>query len=382
MLEEKSSKKRRLDIVIVHDYLIQMGGAEQLVASLHRLFPLAPIYTSVVDRSRLMPDFIDARIIDSAMRLLPGIARHFKKYFLLYPIAFQSLGKIPADLAIISSSGFSKWAQFADGCIRICYCHTPPRFFWSPDDYLENETSRSWLRSIVRRILLLLRQSDYRAAQSIDHFIANSQLVRERIQNCYGRDATVIYPPVDIDRFTPQASHDGYYLIVSRLVGYKRLDIVIRAFRENGRKLVVIGEGPDRERLQNLAAPNIEFRGWVARDEVVRAMQNAYALVFPGLEDFGITPIEANACGKPVLAFGAGGALETIVARQSGLFFEQQAPEAINGALPQFEAIAWDAVAIRRLAERFSEKRFQEEILRFVDDVRATGRGFAKTLAI
>lgn len=378
MSVEDPSKKRTADIVLVHDYLIQMGGAEQLVASLHRLFPQAPIYTSVVDRSRLMRDFTNAKIIDSAMRFLPGVARHFKKYFLLYPIAFKSLGRIPGDLAIISSSGFSKWSGFTNDCIRICYCHTPPRFFWSPDDYLENETSRTLLRRIAKPILSLLRRSDYRAAQRIDYFIANSQLIRQRILDCYDRDATVIYPPVDIDRFTPQASHDGYYLVASRLVGYKRLDIVVRAFSENGRKLVVIGEGPDRARLQNLAAPNIEFRGWVAREEVVLAMQNAYAIVFPGLEDFGITPVEANACGKPVLAFGAGGALETIVSGQSGLFFEQQAPEAINSVLPQFEAIEWNSVEIRRLAERFGEHRFREEILRFIEDTRTSGRSSAR----
>ncbi|CAN0627977.1 Glycosyl transferase group 1 [Burkholderia multivorans] len=351
---------------IVHDYLVQMGGAEQVVATLHRMYPDACVYTSVVNHRVLMDDLRGARLVDTWLRFLPTINRNFKKYFPLFPLAFRSLGKINADVAIVSSSGFSKWARFTQSTTSICYCHTPPRFFWIQDSYLDQEIKSRTVRAIVKPILAVLRKMDYRAAQRISFFVANSQCVKDRIRDFYNRKAVVIYPPVRVSDFEPSQEHKGYYLIVSRLVGYKRIDIAVRAFSKNGRRLVVVGDGPDRVNLEKMAAGNVEFTGRVSRDEVKRYMSDAYAFVFPGLEDFGIAPIEANACGKPVLAYGGGGALETIIPGKTGMFFHSQVPDAINETLDAFEAVKWSAEDCAAQARKFSEERFMDEMENFV----------------
>ncbi|MDT0496220.1 glycosyltransferase [Algiphilus sp. W345] len=363
-------------LAIVHDYLIQMGGAEQVVASLHKAFPHAPIYTSVVDRKQLLPALREAPIHDSWMRSLPGISRRFKSYFPLYPAAFHSLGTIDCDLALISSSGFSKWARFSPRTIKISYCHTPARFLWMPDQYMEHEPIHPMLKAAAKLMLKPLRQRDYAIAQKIDHFIANSAYIQARIKQFYGRDSTVIHPPVTLTEFSATQDHGGYYLIASRLVGYKRIDIAMKAFSQNGRRLIVVGDGPDRARLQAMAGPSVEFKGWLPRAEMLAYLRNCYAFVFPGLEDFGITPVEAQACGKPVLAFGGGGVLETVVPGLSGMFFDAQSADSLNGRLQDFEAQQWNAGAIAGHAAQFGEARFIRQITQYVDEVLAS-RGSA-----
>lgn len=363
------AKPSGFKMAVVHDYLIQMGGAEQVVASLHRLYPSAIIYTSLVDRTHLMSDLQKADIIETRMRLLPGAYKNFKKYFPLYPAAFKSLGRIDADIAFVSSSGFSKWAKFRKSCTTICYCYTPPRFFWEPDGYLPGEIRNPLLRAAAKIFLPPMRRADYRAAQKMQHIVAISQCVKDRIKKYYNREATIIYPPVNISSFTLTLENNGYYLVASRLLGYKRIDIVVQAFAKNGKRLVVVGDGPDRKRLEAMSAPNVHFAGWVDRKQFINYMQNAYALVFPGLEDFGITPVEANACGKPVLAYGGGGALETVIQGKTGSFFLDQTPESINAALHDFESTTWDAIQIRRHAEQFDEARFHQEIRNFIKKV-------------
>lgn len=365
-------------LAIVHDYLIQMGGAEQVVASLHKAFAQAPIFTSVVDRQQLLPDLRDASIHDSWMRVLPGISRHFKHYFPFYPSAFRSHGRIDCDVALISSSGFAKWARFSPRATTISYCHTPARFIWMPDQYLEHEPINPVLKAAAKLMMKPLRQRDYAIAQKIDHFIANSAYIQARIKRFYGRESTVIHPPVNLDEFSPTQDHGAYYLIASRLVGYKRLDIAVKAFSQNGRRLIVVGDGPDRARLQAMAGPSVEFKGWLPRAEMLAYLQNCYAFVFPGLEDFGITPVEAQACGKPVLAFGQGGVLETVVPGLSGMFFEAQEADSLNGRLQDFEARQWNAEAIAGHAAQFGEARFIEQITQYVNEVLASrkpGRG-------
>lgn len=360
---------KKFKIAIIHDYLIQMGGAEQVIASLHRIYPKATIYTSLVDRKHLMADLQCANIKDTWMRLIPGVHSRFKRYFLLYPFAFKYFGRIDADVAIISSSGFAKWVSAKKGCATICYCYTPPRFFWEPDVYLQGEVHNPMLRAMARILLAPLRRADYAAAQKVQHIVAISKCVQDRIKKYYKRDSTIIFPPVNIDSFALTPENDGYYLVASRLLGYKRIDIVIQAFARNGKRLVVVGDGPDRKRLESMAAPNIQFIGWVSRSDFVTYMQRAYALIFPGLEDFGITPVEANACGKPVLAYAGGGALETIIRQETGLFFAEQTPFAINDTLEEFESTRWNSSRIRSHAERFSERRFHNEFNAFVEKV-------------
>ncbi len=352
--------QKQPEIILGHDYLIQMGGAEKVVASLHRAWPKAPLYVSATDYSKLLPDFRTADIRNTWMQKLPGINTHFKKLFPIYPFAFKSLGKLDADAAIVSSSGFAKWMRFTPRTQVFCYCHTPPRFFWQTEDYLRNEVSSGLVKAMAKVFIPPLRRSDFRAAQRVTHFIANSECVQARVKKFYGRESVVIYPAVEVHRFDVQTENDGFYLILSRLVSYKGIDRAVAAFAKSGKRLVIAGSGPDRERLEKLAAGagNIEFRGRISDDEVKRLIERCYAFVFPGLEDFGITPVEAQAAGKPVLAYGDGGALETVIPGETGLFFKDPAPDAINAVVEQFERITWNPARIRANAERFAEAKF------------------------
>ena len=347
-------------MLLAHDYLIQMGGAERLFASLHRAWPRAPIYVSATDYGRLLPDFREADIHNTWLQRLPGAVAHHKALFPLYPWAFRSFGRLDADSAVVSSSGFSKWLRFSPRTRVFCYCHTPPRFFWQTDHYLKNEMQSASLKVLARIFVLWLRPGDRACALKVHHFIANSINVRNRIRDYYGRDSVVIYPPVEVHRFRVTPEHEGYFLILSRLVSYKDIDRAVTAFRQNGKRLVIAGGGPDRGRLEELAggAANIEFRGLVTDAEAVALLEGCYAFVLPGSEDFGITPLEAQAAGKPVLAYGHGGALETVVEGETGLLFSDPSPEGINATIAQFEKVRWSPDVIRKHAEQFAEEKF------------------------
>jgi glycosyltransferase involved in cell wall biosynthesis len=355
-------------MVLAHDYLIQMGGAERLFASMHRAWPHAPVYVSATDYDHLLPDFNDAEIHNTWMQRLPGLRTHHKKLFPVYPFAFKSFGRLDAEAAVVSSSGFSKWLRFAPHTRVFCYCHTPPRFFWQTEHYLRNEVQSRILKVLARIFVLWLRPSDFACAKKVHHFIANSNNVKNRIRDFYGRESVVIYPPVEVHRFRVTAGHEGYYLILSRLVSYKGIDRAVAAFLKNGKRLVIAGGGPDRARLEQLAggAANIDFRGRVSDEKAIKLIENCRAFVLPGSEDFGITPLEAQAAGKPVLAFGDGGALETVVDGETGMLFSDPSPEGINATIERFEKVAWDPAVIRRQAERFAEPVFIASMRNYV----------------
>lgn len=240
---------------LVHDFLIQMGGAERVVEVMAKAFPEAPIYTSATLGPHLFPVFASDRVHNSWMQRIPGLETIHKKLFFLYPFAFKSLGMSPTELAWISSSSFSKWIPKPKGTKFVCYCHTPPRYFWNADEYLRNEISNPILRRLVRWVMPAFRRSDLRQSRKIDLFLANSKNVQRRIRECYGRDSIVVYPPVDVGRFSVSERSDDFYLIVSRLVAYKQIDLAVKAFSGSGKNLVIIGDGPDRERLEGLAGP-------------------------------------------------------------------------------------------------------------------------------
>lgn len=361
-----SSTSQNFPLVIAHDFFIQMGGAENVVEVIAEAFPEAPIYTSASAGENLFPVFKSNRVHNSWMQHIPGLAKIHKALFFLYPFAFKS-HRIPKEsLAWISSSGFSKWLPKSEGSTFVCYCHTPPRYFWNPDEYLEHEIGTSRLRKLVRGILPLFRKSDWKQAQKVDYFIANSINVQRRILKCYGKESTVIYPPVDVVRFKVSEESEDFHLIVSRLVAYKRIELAIRAFTKTGQKLVVIGDGPDRARLESLAGDNITFLGRAPNEVVNEKMAKCQSFIFPGSEDFGITPVEAQACGKPVIAFREGGSLETVIDGETGVFFDEATPEALIAALEEFEEIDWDKQVIRKNAERFSVARFVEETKAFL----------------
>jgi len=349
------------ELVLVHDFLIQMGGAEKVVEVMAKAFPEAPIYTSATMGANLFPAFRSPRVVNSWMQRLPGMLKIHKKLFFLYPLAFRSLSLPAGKLAWISSSSFSKWLPKPHGARFVCYCHTPPRYFWNPDEYLEKEIANPLLRWFVRMLMPLFRRSDLRQSRKIDLFIANSRNVRRRIRECYERDSVVVYPPVDVERFQVGRQSDDFYLIVSRLVAYKRIDLAVQAFTKLGKRLVIIGDGPDRARLEAMAGPTVELLGRADDEVVTEKMATCRAYIFPGSEDFGIVPVEAQACGKPVIAFRDGGALETVLEGKTGVFFDHPAPDSLAGAVHELESREWDPHRIRRNAERFSTERFLEE---------------------
>jgi glycosyltransferase involved in cell wall biosynthesis len=372
MHQRSHAFENNMRLAIVHDYLIQMGGAERVVAAMAEAFPSATIFTSVTDTRRLLPEFAGRRITNTWLNAVPGIRKHFKKFFMLYPAAFRSLKPIDADIAWISSSGFAKWIRLDRRTTSVCYCHTPPRFFWEPEDYLQLEITNAALRAVVRRGVARLQRLDHRCAQKIDHFIANSRCVQERIWRCYQRKSHVIYPPVDVRRFCVQTEADDYYLVVSRLVGYKRIDRAVGAFNLLKKRLVVVGDGPDRKRLERMAGSTIRFAGRVSDEETKRYLERCRGLIFPGREDFGIAPVEAQACGKPVIALAAGGALETVVPEETGVLFAEPTEEGLANATKDAEGIKWCPYRIRENADQFSKEVFVQKTKEFIGRLAGT----------
>jgi len=356
-------------IALVHDYFIQMGGAERVAAAMHDSFPSAPIYTTVALPHRLPKELRDADIRTSAMQRLPGMEQRFRQYFLLYPFAVEHFDLSDYDLIFSSSSGYAKGVRRRKNAIHVCYCHTPMRWVWRYKDYVARESFGRVSRSLLPISLWGLKKWDLRAAQQPNYYIANSRLVAERIKQIYGREAFVIPPPIDVDRFQMSSQMDDYYLVLSRLVPYKRIDLAIEACKRLGRRLVIIGDGPDRQRLQKLAGPETEFLGRQPDSQVSRYASRCRALLFPGEEDFGMVPLEVNAAGRPVIAFRGGGAMETIVEGVTGVFFNQPTSAGLVQALEDFEGRSWDQQAMRRHAEKFDRSVFAFRVLQFLGSV-------------
>lgn len=359
---------RNVKVAIVHDYLNQMGGAERVVAVFRKMYPDAPIYTTIVDEDKLLPEFKDAVIYTTWMQRIPGILRRFKLFFWLYPFAVSSMKLKGYDLILSSSSAYAKGAPKERGSVHVCYCHTPMRFAWDFEGYMEGVAVPRSLKRIAKWLTLPLQRWDRSNSARVDRLIANSTIVKERINRTYGIKAPIIFPPVDISRFSVSEEGPGdYFLVVSRLVSYKRMDLAVQACTRLGQKLLIIGDGTDRQRLERMAGETVTFLGRRSDEEVVRYMQHCRALIFPGLEDFGITPLEVNACGRPIIAYRAGGALDTVVAEQTGLFFEEQSVESLMDAIKRFEVYDWDAARIRLHAEAFSEEVFMERLQSSID---------------
>ncbi|MUT68056.1 glycosyltransferase [Paenibacillus sp. NEAU-GSW1] len=351
-------------VAIVHDYLNQMGGAERVVGVLHRMFPEAPIYTTIADRNKLLPELREAAIHTTWMQRIPRIKRFFKLFFWLYPFAVRSIDLREYDIVISSSSAYAKGVRISRDGVHICYCHAPMRFAWDFEGYMEQVSLPKLIKTFAKAIAMPLRAWDKANSKKADRVIANSTVVKQRIKQYYGLDAPVVYPPVELKRFAVCEEHpEPYYLIVSRLVSYKRIDLAVEACTRLNKRLVIVGDGDDRARLERLAGPTVEFRGRRSDEEVASCMGRCQALLFPGLEDFGITPLEANACGRPVIAFRGGGALDTIVSGLNGLFFNEQTVESLAEAIEEGERWTWEPQAIRKHAEKFNERIFAERLL-------------------
>jgi glycosyltransferase involved in cell wall biosynthesis len=332
------------------------------------MFPDAPIFTTIVDRDSLWPPLRQARIVPSWMQRLPGLRRHFKKYLPFYYLAIEGLDLTEFDLVISSSCAFGLGARVQAGGVHICYCHTPARFIWEYDRYMEKESVHPVARRLLRTVMAGARRWDRTIGRRPHHYVANSSSVADRIRSCYGRDAIVIPPPVDVDRFSPADGPGEHYLVVSRLNAYKRIDLAIRVFNALERPLVVVGEGPHRRVLERLAGPHVRFLGWVPDREVARLYRSCRALVMPGEEDFGIAAVEAGASGRPVVAYRGGGALDTVVEDVSGIFFSEPTPEALIEAVERLERQRWNPRAIRAHAERFGVASFKARFQAFVTE--------------
>ena len=287
--------------------------------------------------------------------------RFYRHYFLLFPLAARSLNLAGYDFVVSSCYGFAKMAVKAPGAVHICYCHTPTRWIWRFDDYASRETFNPLARRLLKLIVGKLKKVDLAAAKNVDVFIANSNVVADRIKQYYGRDAVIIFPPIQVSRFQPTDEVEDFYLLVSRLSAYKRIDLAIAACNALGRRLVIVGDGPDRKRLESLAGPLTTFAGRLPDAEVNRLMARCRAFLFPGEEDFGLTPLEVSASGRPTIAYGKGGALDTVVPGLNGLHFAEPTPASLADAITASEAITWDSCAIRHHAEQFDVAVFQRQ---------------------
>jgi glycosyltransferase involved in cell wall biosynthesis len=355
-----------LRAAIVHEFFCNLGGSDQVAAALHQLFPTAPVYTLLIsDRNRGHDLLKGMDLRFSFVDRLPFARRWHEPYLPFLPLAIESFDLADYDLVLSSSHLCAKGAIPSPEALHLCYCHTPARYAW--DLYpLYGSHLNPFFRVWWALFMHWFRVWDVSSSLRVDHFIANSRFVARRIQRYYHRTATVIHPPVATGFFTPGGTVEDYYLVVSRLTTYKRIELAVEAFNQLGRPLLIIGDGPARSRLERDAASHIRFLGALPREEVRGYMQTCRALVFPGKEDFGITPVEVQATGRPVLAFGAGGVSETVVDGVTGVFFSQQASDAICEAVSRLDELKLDPDAIRKHALQFDQEVFRRKIMAFV----------------
>lgn len=360
-------------IALIHDWLMTMGGAEGVLDSIYELYP-SDIYTLISDKASLKgTTFEDANIDTSFIQSLPFAKRHYRKYLLFMPMAIEGFDLSGYDVIISSSHAVAKGVITTSNQLHISYIHTPIRYAWDMYHlYLNESKLNKGLKGLIAKMILhYIRMWDVNSTNRVDYLIANSNYIKKRIWNVYRREAEVIYPPVNISSFDYHHKKDTYFITVSRMVPYKRIDLIVSAFSHLPElKLLVIGDGPDMKKIRANASKNIEFLGWLPHDKLRSYMQSARCFVFAAEEDFGIVPVEAQACGCPVIAFAKGGALETVINGQTGIFFYNQTVESLIQAIRYFINVEdrFDPKVIRKNAEGFSRDVFKERIKTFVDD--------------
>ncbi|MFN2290680.1 MAG: glycosyltransferase [Anaerolineae bacterium] len=357
-------------VAIVHDWLNQMGGAEQVLEALVEMFPGAPVYTSMYWAQGMPERYRDWDIRTTWMDRLPGIHRNHQPYLLLYPLAFGGMELADYDLVISNKSAFCLGVQTPSHACHVCYCLTPTRYVWDFDTYVHREMVNGMARQMVKPFIPWLRRWERQAADRVDAFVAISREVQTRIQRVYDSRSAIIYPPVDTDHFAPASGRptEDYFLIVSRLIPYKRIDLAVRAFNQLGLPLWIAGDGRDRESLEGIAGPSVRFLGRVPDEELSDLMAGCRAFVFPGLEDFGIAPVQAMATGRPVIAFEGGGAKDYVVEGVTGAFFREQTPEDLAEAVRNFDVSSVDPQAIRAHAQKFDTEIFKSQLWAFVQE--------------
>jgi glycosyltransferase involved in cell wall biosynthesis len=358
-------------IAIVHEWFTSMRGGEKCVEALCELFPDATLFTLLHIGGMVSPTIEKMEIKTSFVQHLPFASRHYRYYLPLFPTAVQQFDLRGYDLVISSSHCVAKGVRAPRGALHVCYCYTPMRYLWvQREQYFGRGRAGLVTRLGVSAVERYLRRWDVRTAANPDFFVAISENVRTRIKTIYRRDADMIYPPVNTAAFRLSLRNDGYFLIVSALVPYKRVDLAIEAFNRVGDRLVIVGDGPESERLRRLAGRNIEFAGWQSDEKIREYYAGCTAVVFPGEEDFGIVPVEAMASGKPVLAYARGGALETVLdtpALRTGVLFDQPTPEALIDALARLKESSFDSSALRSFALNFDREVFKRGFKEYID---------------
>ncbi|MBI4240002.1 glycosyltransferase [Candidatus Uhrbacteria bacterium] len=356
-----------MKIALVHDHLMQSGGAERVLSVFARLFPQAPIYTLLADPEKQPKGIDPSRIRTSFLQHLPLSKNSYQWFLPLMPAAIEQLDLSEFDVVLSSSSAFSKGVITKSSTMHISYCHTPARYLWSDSHYYIKELPHAALvKRAVPFFLTSLRQWDRMAADRVDYFVANSKTVQERIQKYYRRTSDIMYPPVDIADFSSTEGTKDYFLAGGRLVAYKRFDILVDAFNRLGMPLKIFGDGPEFRKIKAKAKKNIEMLGSVSERERVHLFEECIAFIHPQEEDFGITVLEASAAGRPVIALAAGGALETVVDGVTGVFFYDQDYAALIDAVVRFKPENFNPNTIRSHSLRFSTDRFSKEIMSYV----------------
>ncbi|MFA6995102.1 MAG: glycosyltransferase [Patescibacteria group bacterium] len=366
-----------MKVALIHDHLAQDGGAEKVLQVLAGMFPDAPIYTLLYEPDNVNKYFKDRHIETSIIQKLPGGVKHYQWYLYFMPIAVEFFDLRKFDLVISDTSSFAKGVITAPDCLHICYCHTPTRYLWSDTHQYINELKYNrWFKKIISLVLNRIRLWDRAAADRVDLFIANSRTVERRITKYYRRDSTVIYPPVETHKFfisdlKDQPVNDRYFLAGCRLAPYKRIDLVVNAFKQLGvnYKLKIFGDGVDLERLREIAgdSSNIEFLGRVSEEVKARLFSGAQAFINPQEEDFGITVVESMASGRPVIAYRRGGATETVIAGKTGLFFDEATAESLANVIRNFRSEAFNSEEISRHAANFSVDNFKTSLQDFIN---------------
>lgn len=358
---------------LVHDWLNGMRGGEKCLEVLCELYPDATVHTLFYEPGKVSREISRHRVKESWLARIPGARSSYRHLLPLFPAAVESFDMKPYDLVVSTSHCVAKGAKRRKGAAHVCYCFTPMRYAWTFfDDYFGGRGALT--RGLIRRVLEGLKKWDLRANSRVDRFVAISKHVQKRIETYYGRPSEVIYPPCDVDFYTPgRETREDFYLIVSALVPYKKIDLAIAALA--GKRLVVIGDGPERKKIEKDAPEGVQFLGWKPDEALRDYYRRARALVFPGEEDFGIVPVEAQACGCPVIAYGVGGALETVVDGRTGVFFSEPTAASLRGAAERFEAMSFDPAAARENALRFSRERFKNEIRDMIQRATIEKRG-------
>lgn len=357
-------------VALVHDYLVQYGGAERVLEVLAEMFPAAPIYTLIYDPSQLYGAFSDKKIRTSFLQNLPFAKTNHRIFPIFMPLAVEDLDLTAYDLVISSSNSYTKGVITRPDAIHICYCHTPMRYAW--DDYHRHFQEFNYvagIKNILPFAMNYIRLWDKISADRVDYYLANSQNVANRINKYYRMPAQVLYPPVNTEVEFDSNSKGEYYLMLGRFLPYKHYDIVVEAFVQNGKELHLVGSGPDEENLRNIARgkDNIKFLGRLSDEEAQREFRDCRAFIFASEDDFGIVPVEAMAAGKPVIAYGRGGALETVEEGKTGIFFDEQNTDSVIKAVNKFETMSFDANYIHNYAQKFSKDTFKHNFYKFLE---------------